>query len=110
MYTETKIEERLEALMDQALDGDPEAFRYVYSPFAFIEYVQDVLSQIGLGYCGFVCRRRDGMVLMSVKVTEGGVPLVGYITSATTRGCMDQFLRSLKNSRVTWHKDRYPWI
>jgi hypothetical protein len=76
----------------------------------FVLYVPKVLSQIGLRYQGFVSRQKNGQTLLTVKATEGETPLIVFVTSDTTTGCMVRFLDLLEHDRLSWVRDRYPWI
>lgn len=72
-------------------------------------YGQKVLSQNGLRYRGFQLRQRGDQWLMTVKVTEDGVPLVGFWTGATTTACVAMFVRHLSEDTIRWNRDKYPW-
>ena len=76
----------------------------------FLVYLPQVLSQLGLELKGHVIRQKDDRNLLTVKATQGGVPLVVFITSDTPTGCMTRFLDLLEDDRLSWRKDRYPWI
>lgn len=76
----------------------------------FVLYVPKVLSQLGMRHQGFVCRQKQGQHLLTVKVREGETPLVVFVTSDTPTGCMVRFLDLLERDKLSWVKDRYPWI
>lgn len=76
----------------------------------FVHYGHDVLSQFGMGLCGFSLRLNRSDTLMTVKAVDGGVPLVVFVTSATTTGCIEKFMDLLDSDRLSWVKDKYPWI
>lgn len=75
----------------------------------FMCYGPKVLSQFGHRYHGCSFRQKNGQTLMTVKTTSETTPLVAFITSDTTTGCIVRFWDLLENDRVTWVKDRYPW-
>ena len=76
----------------------------------FIVYGQKVFSQIGMRLEGFSCRQKQGQTLLTVKVREGDTPLVVFITSDTTTGCIVRLLDLLESDRLNFVKDRFPWI
>lgn len=76
----------------------------------FMLYVPYILSQSGITFMGHVCRQKQGQVLMTVKARESLTPLVVFVTSDTPVGCMHRFLDLMENDKLTWVKDRYPWI
>lgn len=76
----------------------------------FLLYVPKVLSQFGMTYQGFVCRQKRDQTLLTVKAREGETPLVVFVTSNNTTGCMVRFLDLLESDKLSWVKDRYPWI
>ena len=110
MHTEQNRIKRLDHLIDMMADGDEEVIGDFHQVWTFLDYVRDVLSQSGMSYKGFVVRQEWDNVTMTVKANESGVPLVAFITSATTRGCMRKFLELFERGRLQWHKDKYPWI
>lgn len=110
MSKSTEREERIDHLVKKLQANDAQTLDYVEDLLLFGLYGQDVLSQFGLGLKGFVFRQSRTNVLMTVKAVEGGVPLVAFITAATTMGCIEQMFDLLYNSRLKWQKDRYPWV
>lgn len=76
----------------------------------FILYVPKVLSQIGITYRGFVSRQKNGQTLLTIKAQEGEAPLVAFITSNNTTGCMVRFWDLFESDKLNWIRDRYPWI
>jgi hypothetical protein len=77
---------------------------------ALIYYGHLVFSQFGLGLVGLNFRRDGLNWKLAVKVMEGNTPLVGYVTSHTTSGCMEQLFLLLDSDKMRWHLDRYPVI
>jgi hypothetical protein len=75
----------------------------------WIGYGQKVISQNGMRLKGFQLRQRDDLWLLSVKVVEAGVPLVGFWSAANPMGCISMLLRHLEEDRVRWNRDKYPW-
>jgi hypothetical protein len=110
MSVDDRVEQRLESLIDKLCDRDKESIEYVEDLLRWGLYGQDVFSQFGLGLSGFVFRQRNGSTLLTVKATEAGVPLVAFVTSATTRGCVEQMFDLLYAGRLKWQRDKYPWI
>lgn len=76
----------------------------------FLLYVPRVLSQLGITFQGYVSRQKQGQTLMTVKAREKGTPLVVFVTSGSTIGCMVRFLDLMERDRLTWVRDRYPWV
>lgn len=106
----TKREQRVWAIIDQLASKDKKAVDDCFDLLTWGWYGQQVLSQFSMGLSGYVFRQLPGSVRMSVKVVESGIPLVGFINSGTTTGCVRQFYDLLWDSRVSWSKDKYPWI
>lgn len=71
-------------------------------------YVPNELSQFGFKLRGFTFRQREGMWLLTVKVEESGAPLVVFLTSATTTGCIRLFVSQLAGDRLSWVRDKFP--
>lgn len=59
---------------------------------------------------GFQCRQRDGQTLLTVKLTEGPTPLVGFVTAPDPLSSVCRFMSLWQNDRVRWARDKYPWI
>lgn len=109
MSLESKHEQYIENLVDKLTTGSKGEIQQVGDYLLFGLYGPSVFSQFGLGLVGFVCRQRPGSVLLTVKVTESGVPLVAFVTSATTMGCIEQMFDLLWAGRLKWQKDKFPW-
>lgn len=77
---------------------------------AFHLYLPKLLSQKGLRLQGFSCRQANGNTRLCLKVKEGDTPLVAFVTSATTIGSMGRLFNLLLHDRLTWNRDKYPWI
>lgn len=73
-------------------------------------YGQKVFSELGMGLSGWVCRQRNGQTLLTVKVTEDQTPLVVFITSASPMGCVSKLFDLMEKDRLSYSRDRYPWI
>lgn len=106
----TDIEQRLDALIDSLADGDRDTLQYTRDLLTWALYGPTVLTQFGYGLSGYVFRQRNGGTLMTVKVSESGIPLVAWISSATPRGCIEQMFSLLFEDRLKWQKDKFPWI
>jgi hypothetical protein len=100
----------VQAALEQWNDGREIPAADLESVLLFILHLGGILSQFGLRYKGYICRQTHIDCLMTVKVLEGDTPLVAFITSKTTTGCMVKFLDLLELDRLTWAKDKYPWI
>jgi len=109
MDLETKYEQKVWSLMDNLEGKDKSRIEQTFDLLLWGHYVQDVLSQFGMGYQGAVFRQRPGSTVLTIKVVEGGVPLVAFITAASTLGCIEQMFDLLWSNRLKWQKDKYPW-
>lgn len=105
---EDLIEKTSQWIQNANRDND-DAHTLLTDLLMFCHYGQDVLSQFDMGLCGFAVRHNRTDVLMTVKAREGTVPLVAYITSSTTTGCVSKFLDLLEQGKLKWTKDKYPW-
>ncbi|GAG73188.1 unnamed protein product [marine sediment metagenome] len=101
-----EVEAAMEQWTDKRIIDDVD----LTSVLLFLLYVPKVLSQFGTTVKGFTCRQKNGQTLLTVKGWEGETPLVVFVTSGTPVGCMTRFLDLLEDDRLTWSKDRYPWI
>lgn len=72
-------------------------------------YVPKALSQLGIRFKGYQLRQRDGQYLLMVKGSQNDTPLVVFLTSATTTGCVRLFVSQLEGDRLNWVRDKYPW-
>lgn len=106
----TKHEQRVWYVIDKLADRDKVYVDSVYDLITFGYYGPDVFSQFGLGLQGYVFRQSLGAVKATVKVVESGVPLVGFVTSATTNGCIEQMFDLLFVNKLKWQRDKFPWI
>lgn len=109
MEIATKFLYPVQAAMEQWTDGRVIDAADLESLLLFMLYVPKVLSQFGIKYGGHVARQKNGQTLLTVKAKEGDTPLVVFVTSDTTMGCMARFLDLLESDRLTWVRDRYPW-
>lgn len=110
MSLETKREERVWHIIDKLAAKDKAYIDDVFDILTWAHYGQEVFSQFGYGLAGWVFRQQAGSVRATVKVSEGGIPLVAFQTSANTTGCISAILDRLWDDRVVWQKDKYPWI
>lgn len=110
MNIEDKREQRLEALIVKASQGDRRVIESLKDLLTWGLYSPSVFSQFGYGLSGFVYRQSAGGVRSTVKVVESGVPLVAFVSSATTAGNVEQMFDLLFEGRLKWQKDKYPWI
>lgn len=105
-----KVDDSVQRTLSQIADSVPRTVNQVTDILCFVQYLPDILGQFGMGYSGCIIRQRRDSVLMSIKVVDSGTPLVGFITSHTTTGCVEQMFDLLYNDRLRWQKDKYPWI
>lgn len=110
MDTQQEIDVRVQGVFTQATNGDRPTRQYVEDLIQWGFYGQKYFSQFGLGLSGFVFRQSRTNVLMTVKVVEEGVPLVAFVTAATTMGSIEHLFDLMESDKVKWQKDRYPWI
>lgn len=110
MSVQTKNEQRVWALIDRIADRDKSAIDSVFDLLTWGHYGHLVFSQFGYRLDGYVFRQSPGGVVSTVKVNESGVPLVGFVSAASTMGCISKMLDLLWAERVKWQKDKYPWI
>ena len=99
----------VQAAMEQWSDSRVIGSMDLENLLLFVVYGPKVLSQFGHRWCGFSCRQKHTQTLLTVKTISEGTPLVAFITSDTTTGCIVRFWDLLEQDRVTWVKDRYPW-
>lgn len=100
----------IEAALEQWTDQRVITALELQDLLLFLLYVPKVLSQSGVRMDGFTCRQKNGQRLLTVKAKEDGTPLVAFVTAASTTSCMSRFLNLLEDDKLTWVKDRYPWI
>lgn len=100
----------IQAAMEQWTDKRIMDDRRLESVLLFLLYLPKVLSQISIKYSGFACRQKQDMWLLTVKGFEGKTPLVVFISSATPSGCMEKFIDLLEQERLSWVRDKFPWI
>jgi len=105
-----QVEERLEKMLSQVQAGVEPSRDLVKDILRWALHGPEIFSQFDQGFCGSVFRQSRTNVLMTIKVNQAGVPLVAFITSATTAGCIEQMFDLLYADKLKWQKDRYPWI
>ena len=110
MELRTKREQRVWAIIDKLASKDSQTVDETFDLLTWGWYGREALSQFDYGLSGYVFRQLPGSVRMSVKLIEGGVPLVGFVNSGTTTGCVRQFYDLLWDNRLKLAKDKYPWI
>jgi len=110
MNKESERLEKIGHLLKSAANGGADDKALLEALLTLHIYGQEEHSQFGMGLSGWVMRQSRGETLLTVKVTESGVPLVAYITSYSPTGSIEKYLDMLEDSRVKWSKDRYPWI
>lgn len=100
----------VQAAMEQWSDSRVISAGELESLLLFLFYVPKTLSQNGVHLLGYSFRHKDGRYLMTSKALEGQVPIVVFVTSDSPTGCIFRFLNLLEDDRLSWRKDRYPWI
>lgn len=100
----------VQASIEQWTDSRVISANDLESVLLFLVYIPNVLSQSGMKFGGYVCRHKAGQTLMTVKAREKDTPLVVFVTSDSPIGCMVRFLDLMEDDRLTWVRDRYPWI
>lgn len=110
MSTDTNYEQWVDHIIERLASRDQRYIEDVQDILVWAYYGQRVFSQFGFGYCGCVLRQSRDSVKGTVKVLEEGVPLVAFVTSATTTGCISRTMDLLYAEKLKWQKDRYPWI
>lgn len=100
----------VQAAMEQWTDGRVIGAVELESLLLFLLCVPKVYSQLGIQIKGHVVRQKQGQTLLTVKATEGAIPLIVFITAPTTMGCVMRFMDLMEDDKLTWVKDRYPWI
>lgn len=110
MHIEPEVLHPVQAALEQWTDERIIRAGDLENLLLFFLYVPKVLSQIGMRYQQHSCRQKNGQTLLTIKVREGDTPLIVFVTSDTTIGCMTRFLDLLEDDRLNWVKDRYPVI
>lgn len=110
MELDTKILDGVFTIIKRSQDENDADRELVEDLLTFCQYGHDVLSQFSMGLCGYTFRHNHANVLMTVKVLEGNTPLVAFVTSQTTTGCVTKFLDLLFQSKLKWQRDKFPWI
>lgn len=102
--------QRIDHLIDKLSLGDRETIEVVGDLLLWGFYGQDVFSQFGYGLCGWVFRQQRDFCVATIKVVENGVPLVAFVSSTTPRGSIRKAIDLLYQQRLSWQKDKFPWI
>lgn len=110
MHIGNEKQEQVELVIKQAADRGGAFSSDLEDLLLLYQYGQEVHSQNGLGLRAFSFRQSNGNTLMTIKVVEAGVPLVGFITSHTPTGCVARYWEMFEADRVAWRKDKYPVI
>lgn len=110
MEVGTRITQRLNHYIDRIADNDQEYIDDVWNILMWGLYGRDVLSQFGYGVYAWNFRQLNGNTQLVLKATESGVPLVAFITGASTMGCIEQMFDLLETGHLKWQKDKYPAI
>ena len=100
----------LEAAMEQWTDKRIIDDSDLEDVLLFLLYGPIVLSQNGQRLDGYTFRHKKEQWLLTVKVKEGQTPLVVFITAATPTACVRRFWSLYDNDRLSYVRDKYPWI
>lgn len=74
----------------------------------FFMYTDTYFSEYGMLFRGLSLRQYQEGWRLAVKVTERGIPLVGFCTGPTTTRSVCKFLNLMEDGNVKWQTDRYP--
>jgi len=107
--SEFHVQQRIERYLDHLYEEEPEYVNEVRSLVLWVHFLAEEMAESGFRYDGCVFRQRHSDVTLTVKVNEGGTPLVAFTSSGTTTGCIQMFLRALRANKVRWIRDKYPW-
>lgn len=110
MYIPQEVLHPVQAALEQWTDQRIIDDRRLESVLLFLLYGQSILSQISVKLSGFSCRQKQGNWLLTVKGYEGQTPLVVFITSATPTGCIEKFVDLYEDDKLSWNRDKFPWI
>jgi hypothetical protein len=110
MSLDAKYTKRLDHIIGQIADSDPEYIDEVWDLLLWSHYGQDVFSQFGYGVYAWNFRQSNGSTRLTIKARESGVPLVAFVSAATPRGCVEQMFSLLEHNALKWQKDKYPTI
>jgi hypothetical protein len=110
MAPSSKRDDLVNVIVAQIRAGDKDALDYASDSLLFSVYSTEIFAEFGLDLCGYVFRQSRTSVLLTIKVIESGVPLVAFVSRATTRGCIEQMFDLLYEGKLKWQKDKYPWI
>jgi hypothetical protein len=110
MSVDDRIDLRVDGILEQAAANHRDTCNTIGDLIRWGYYGPNVFSQFGLGLAGFVFRHKQHSIRMTIKVVEGGVPLVAFVTSATLTGSVEQMFDLLYHDKLKWQKDKYPWI
>lgn len=110
MSTYEQLEQRVWGIIEKVQDRDKEHIEHLFDTILWMEYGQTVFSQFGYGVYSWQFRQQDGNTLLVIKAQENGVPLVAFVTSATTRGCIEQMFDLVTNGSLRWQRDKWPTI
>lgn len=65
------------------------------------------LAQSSLVLYGLNFRESPAGWLLVVKVRQGEVPLVGFISGKNPTSCIRQFRECVRNDKMKWSRDKY---
>jgi hypothetical protein len=110
MELDDKVDLRVQHILDKLQAKDELYITDTYDLLVWGHYGQDVFSQFGYGVYSWTFRQRNGSHQLVIKATEESIPLVAFVTSATTIGCVQKALDLLYKGGLKWQKDRFPSI
>jgi hypothetical protein len=101
------VPERERKLIEQMFESEPGLAEDLLVEHLFCTYIVNLLEDAGFEWRGQSLRDQGWCVLLVMKVTRSGVPLVAFVSERNTTGCMRVFLRKLEEGAVNWQKDKF---
>ena len=73
----------------------------------FFLHIYADLAKYGLELRGHTLRENYAGWLLVVKVQEGDIPLVGFLSGDTPTACMKRLRNCLRSDEMKWTRDKY---
>jgi len=73
----------------------------------FLNYGQNVFSQVGRDWRGCTFRQSESTCLLVVKSALGPIPQVAFVTGRTPIDCVVIFCKKWHGDTVSWVPDQY---
>lgn len=84
-------------------DGWSDAWPWV----AFIQCGYAYLGQIGREFRGLSLSQKPDEWLLVLRVWEGDIPQVAFMSDSTTTGCMRKLLGRLERDELVFYRDKF---